>query len=87
LLLALRADQAPDLTADGVHDEEDVAVDRADNLPSLFGVFSSLVHSFDAKWIGKDLQCIHEVDAMLDEVGFPLSLVPLECRFRYTESP
>ena len=62
-------------------------MNRTDNLSSLLGVFSSLVDSLDAKWISKDLQGIHEIDAMLDEVGFSLRLVPLEHPSLYTESP
>jgi len=55
-----------------------LASNRADSLPSLLSVLSSLIDPLDAKRISKDPQSIHEIDAMLDEVGFSLRLVPLE---------
>jgi len=57
-----------------------LASDRADSLPSLLSVLSSPIDPLDAKRISEDLHGIHEVDAMLDEVGFSLPLVPLEHR-------
>src|SRR5439155_3625733 len=77
-------DQTPHFTAEGVHHEEHLAADHADNLSSLLGVLSSLVHTLDAKGISEDLQGIHEVDAVLDEVRFSLRLVPLVRRSHCT---
>ena len=64
-----------------------MASDHAEHLSSLLGVLPSLVDPLDAKWIGEDIQGIHKVDAVLDEVGFQLRLVPLEHRPDCTDYP
>ncbi len=44
----------------------------------LLAVLRMSVDPLDSQRICKDLQGIHEIDAVLDEVGFPLRLIPLE---------
>jgi hypothetical protein len=49
-----------------------------DHLMVLLSVLRTPVDPFDSQRIRKDLDSVHKIDAVLEEIGFALRLIPFE---------